>query len=216
MCLFYVVRSIYILALCWCFSFAALLHALIASSDAAARRFPCCPTSQESKLRRSFRFVIGILYSLDTSLALESIDEPARAAVVLGARSSSVKLALDALGERLAEFDTPLIERVDVPDGTFCEGDVLVVCDEGTESARCDLLGEDAGSWAIAQEDLVWNELVRRAFCLHGVWSLADHESLCLGEVVGCQHDLMLVVFDGVVRLGGEDEVGWDKLGALV
>jgi hypothetical protein len=37
-----------------------------------------------------------------------------------------------------------------------------------------------------------------------------------LGKVVGGKHLLVEVVADGVVRLGSEDEVGGDQLGALV
>ena len=37
-----------------------------------------------------------------------------------------------------------------------------------------------------------------------------------MGQVVRCQHLLVQVVADGVVGLGGQDEVGGDKLRALV
>jgi hypothetical protein len=37
-----------------------------------------------------------------------------------------------------------------------------------------------------------------------------------LGEEVGGQHLLVLVVVDRVVGFGGEDEIGGDELGALV
>lgn len=46
--------------------------------------------------------------------------------------------------------------------------------------------------------------------------SLANHEGLGLSKVVGGQHLLVEVVGDGVVRLGSQNEVGGDQLGALV
>lgn len=139
------------------------------------------------------------MHSRDTRLRLEGVDEPACAAVVLRALAAALELALDALRQRLAKLDTPLVERVDVPDRAFRECDVLIVGDERTESARSDLFGQDAGGWAVAKEDLVRDELFAGTLSLDGVWCLADHERLGLCEVVGCKHDLVLVVLDRVV-----------------
>jgi len=45
---------------------------------------------------------------------------------------------------------------------------------------------------------------------------LSDHEGFSLREEVTRQHLLVLVVVDGVVGLGGKDEVRGDEFGALV
>jgi hypothetical protein len=149
-------------------------------------------------------------------LLLEQVDESVGAAVVLADLTLALKLTKNALGELLAELDAPLVVRVDVPDGALDEGEVLVVGDQGTESAGGDLLCQDGSGGPVAEESLVGDELVGGALGLDGFRGLADHEGLGLGEEVGGEHALVLVVVDGVVGLGGEDEVGGDELGALV
>ena len=44
----------------------------------------------------------------------------------------------------------------------------------------------------------------------------ADHQGLSLSKEIGCQHLLVLVVRDWVVRFSGEDEICGNELGALV
>lgn len=127
-----------------------------------------------------------------------------------------VELRQDLLGQNLTEFDTPLVEAVDVPDGTLSESDVLVVGDERTKSSRGDLLGKNAGGRSVAQEGLVGNEVLGCALSLDILRGLAYHQSLGLRKVVGCQHLLVLVVLDRVVRLGRKDEVGRNELSTLV
>ena len=127
-----------------------------------------------------------------------------------------IELSLDLLGQDLAELDTPLVEAVDVPDSTLGEGEVLVVDDQSTKSGRCDLVSQDGGGGAVAQEGLVRDKVVGSTLSLDLVGGLADHKSLSLSEEVRSQHLLVLVVLDGVVALSSQDEVGGDELGALV
>ena len=150
------------------------------------------------------------------ALLLEDVDERVGAAVVLVDLALAVELAENALGELLAELDAPLVEGVDVPDGALNEREVLVVSNQGTESTRGDLLGQDGGCGPVAEESLVRNELIGSALGLDGFGGLADHEGLGLCEEVGGEHALVLVAVDRVVRLDSEDEVGGDELGALV
>ena len=49
----------------------------------------------------------------------------------------------NALGQYFSELDAPLIEGVDVPDGTLREDRVLVESDELAECFRCELFGKD-------------------------------------------------------------------------
>ena len=127
-----------------------------------------------------------------------------------------VKLRQDLLGQRLAELDTPLVKAVDVPDGALGEGEVLVVDNQSTKSGRCDLVGQDGCGGSVTQEGLVSDEVLGRTLSLDLIGSLADHKGLSLGKEVGCKHLLVLVALNGVVALGGKDEVGGDELGALV
>ena len=154
--------------------------------------------------------------SVDTSLLLEGVDEARCAGVVARNLTRALKFSLDLLGQGLAELDTPLVERVDVPDGTLSEGHVLVVGDQSTQSGGSDLLCEDRGGRTVAQEGLVGNKLIGGTLGADILRGLANHEGLGLSEVVGGKHLLVLVVLDGVVRLGGQDEVGRNELGALV
>ena len=156
------------------------------------------------------------MHSRQTSLLLESVDETRSAAVVLVGGAGLVELLLDALGECLAELDTPLVEAVDVPHGTLGEGEVLIVDNQGTQGSGCDLVGQDGSSGAVTKEGLVGNELFWCTLSLDLIRSLADHEGLSLGKEVGGKHLLVLVVLNGVVALGSQDEVGGDELGALV
>lgn len=149
-------------------------------------------------------------------LLLEQVDESVGAAVVAADLALAIELAENALGKLLAELNTPLVVGVDVPDCALNESEVLVVSDQSTESTRGDLLGEDRSGRPVAEEGLVGNELAGGALFLDGFGGLADHEGLGLGEEVGGEHALVLVAVDGVVGLGGEDEVGGDQLGALV
>ena len=131
-------------------------------------------------------------------------------------RPRRLQLLLDLLGQHLAQLHTPLVEGVDVPDGALGEGQVLVVRDQSTQRRRGDLLGQDRGGGAVAQERLVRHQVVRRTLGLDLLGRLPDHQGLGLGQEVGRQHALVLAALDGVVRLGGHEEVGGDELGTLV
>ena len=49
----------------------------------------------------------------------------------------------NTLGQDFAEFYPPLIERVDLPDGSLRENDVLVKCYKLAENFRRQPLGKD-------------------------------------------------------------------------
>lgn len=132
------------------------------------------------------------------------------------ASARGLQLLLDILGQNLTQFDTPLVERVDVPDGAFGEGQVLVVGDQGSQGGGGDLLSQDGGGGTVSKESLVRHQVVGSTFGLDLFRGLTDHQGLRLGKEVGGKHALVLAVLDGVVRLGSHDEVGGDELGALV
>lgn len=135
---------------------------------------------------------------------------------MVGTCTVRLQLLLDILSENLAQLNTPLVEGVDVPDRTLDEGDVLVVGDQSTQGGRGDLLSQNGGGGPVAQEGLVRDEVLRGVLGLDLLGGLADHQGLGLGQEVGGQHALVLAALDGVVRLGGHDEVRGDELGALV
>lgn len=131
--------------------------------------------------------------------------------------SRLIQLLENLLGQALAQLDTPLVEGVDVPNGTLGEGEVLVVDNQSTELSGTDVAAnQDAGSGTVTQEDLVLHQVLRSALGLDLLCGLADHKSLSLCQVVGCQHLLVQVVGDGVVGLSGQDEIRRNELCALV
>lgn len=133
------------------------------------------------------------------------------------AASRLVKLLQDLLGQDLAELNTPLVEAVDVPDGTLGEGEVLIVDDKSTEFGGANrATNEDGSGRAVAKEALVGDKVASGSLSLDLLVSLANHQSLSLGEEVGCQHLLVKVVGNRVVGLSGQDEVGGNQLGTLV
>lgn len=167
--------------------------------------FPCC------------FFCNSCFNCLNLGKLLESSNQATSGSIVALAVARLVELLENLLGKDLAQLNAPLVEAVDVPDGTLDKSQVLVVDNQGAQLSRADdIAHQDGGGWSVAEEALVRDEILGRALSSELVVSLADHESLGLGKVVGCQHLLVQVVPDGVVGLGGQDEVGGDQLGALV
>ena len=71
-------------------------------------------------------------------------DQAVRRAVVLKLRQIfAFKFGNDALGEYLAQFDAPLVKRINVPDRALGENAVLIKRDQLAEGLRCKLVGED-------------------------------------------------------------------------
>lgn len=130
--------------------------------------------------------------------------------------SGLIQLGQDLFREALAKFHAPLVEGVDVPDRALGECQVLIVDNQCTESAWCDLLSQDRCCRSVAQEGLVLVQRLGCTLCSELIFAFSNHEGLGLGEEVTGQHLLVLVVIDWVMALGGNDEVSRDKFGALV
>lgn len=156
-------------------------------------------------------------YSFLVTILLEGTNEATSRSIVTLSVTCLIKLLENLLGKTLTQLNTPLVEAVDVPDSTLSEGEVLIVDDQSTQLGRANgAADEDRGGRSVTQESLVGDKLLRGTLGADLLVSLANHESLSLGKVVGGKHLLVEVVADGVVRLGSEDEVGGDQLGALV
>jgi hypothetical protein len=122
-------------------------------------------------------------YSQLSSLQ-ESLDETRGRVVVLALYLSGIKLGENVLSKDLAELDTPLVKRVDVPYSAFGEGDVLVVSDQGTKRGWCDLVSEDRCCGSVSEESLMGNEISRGSLCLNLFGGFSEHECFRLGEEV--------------------------------
>lgn len=184
--------------------------------------FPLCSSSQRKSLTPLFFllltfFSISYFDYLNLGKLLESSNQATSGSIVALAAAGLVELLENLLSKDLAQLNAPLVEAVNVPDGTLDESQLLVVDNQSTQLSRADDIShQDGCRWSVAKEALVRDKLLGGALSSELVVSLADHESLGLGKVVGCQHLLVQVVVDGVVGLGGQDKVGGDQLGALV
>ena len=137
--------------------------------------------------------------SLSLSFAVAADQVVGRAVVVeLGLRLA-LELRDDALGQHLAQLDAPLVERVDVPDRALGEDAVLVERDQLAERLRRQPFGEDRVRRAVALEDAVRHQPVRRALGLDLLGRLAEGQRLGLGEDVRQQH--VVVPAERVERL---------------
>src|ERR1700730_14949917 len=100
----------------------------------------------------------------------------------------ALRLALDlrddALGQDLAEFDAPLIERVDVPDGSLGEYAVLIQRNQLSQRGRRQTLHQNGVRRSITLEHPVRDEPIGRAFRLHLLARFPERERLGLCKYV--------------------------------
>ena len=81
----------------------------------------------------------------------------------------ALKFRNDSLSEYLAKFDSPLIERINVPNSALGEDQVLVKGNKLTQCLRREPLSKNRGRWAITFEHSMRYEPIGCAFCLHFV-----------------------------------------------
>ena len=155
-------------------------------------------------------------------MSLEPADETVGGAVVVEFSVSLGEFRKDLLGELLAEFNTPLVVAVDVPDNALREDLVFVHGDESAKAFRAHVVHHDGVRRLVTFEYLVRSEECDFFFGLAGGAefflslgeSLAVHQSFRLSEEVGEQ--LLVVIANLVVAVGRGDEVARNHLGALV
>lgn len=134
------------------------------------------------------------------------------------AKATIGDLLKDLLGQDLAQLHAPLVEAVDVPYGTLGKCEVFVIGDQSAQLGWADMSTDKyAGGRSVAEEDLVRHQVLGNlALGAYLIGRLPYHQGFGLREVVGRKHLLVEVVADGVVRLGGQDEIGRNQLRALV
>src|SRR5215475_8786951 len=124
------------------------------------------------------------------------------------------QLRNNALSQNFSQFDAPLVEGIDVPDGALCEHGVFVQSNQLSECFRREPIGKDRIRWPVAFEYPVRYEPVRRPFRFDLFGSLAERERFSLGKHVRQKHVVM--ASQGIERLREGDEVTWDQMGPLV
>ena len=99
------------------------------------------------------------------------------------------RLALEfwnnALGEHLAQFDAPLVERIDVPNYALRENAVLIERDEFAEDFRRQPVGQDDIGRTVALKNPMRHKRRRRALGFDFLWRLAKGQRFGLGENIG-------------------------------
>src|SRR5215472_230732 len=101
-----------------------------------------------------------------------------------------------------------------MPDGALREDAVFIKGNELTEGFRCEPLYQNRVRRAVAFEDPVRHEPVRRALILDLLWRLSEGQRLGLCEDIRQQHIVMLA--KRVERLAERDEVARDDPGSLM
>src|SRR5258708_14607563 len=120
----------------------------------------------------------------------------------------------NTLGQYLAQFYAPLVERVDVPDRALGKDTWLVECTELAERLRGQFLREDRVRRTIALEDPWGYEPVWRALGLHLLGRFTESECFGLGKNVREQH--IVVPTQRIERLDECDKITRDQSCSLV
>ena len=111
----------------------------------------------------------------------------------------ALELRDDTLGQDLAQLDAPLVEGVDLPDRPLGEDTMLIEGHQLAERSRSEPFGEDRAGGAIALEDPVGDEPVRRPLGLDRFGCLAESQRLGLGEDV--RQEEVVMPPEGIQRM---------------
>src|SRR5438128_4709021 len=166
--------------------------------------------------------VVPPLISPLLSMPFVVIAQPISRAVVAVHRFRAIELGQDSTGELFAQFYTPLIEGINVPDHALGKDLVLIERDQATEGTRRNLRHQDAVAGPVPREELMGHQLLQcftaqagmREFLAHFVLGLALHQRFRLGEDIRQQNGVMLP--DWIVGFNRGNEVARDEPGALV
>src|SRR5437763_79616 len=90
----------------------------------------------------------------------------------------------DAVGQDFTKFDAPLVERVDIPDGTLYKDLMFIERDELAERLGCQSICQDCVGWAVALEGTVWHLEGWHPICCHFFSRFAKCKRFGLGEEV--------------------------------
>src|SRR6266446_4627986 len=126
----------------------------------------------------------------------------------------TLEFRYDALSQHFAQLNAPLVERVDIPDNALGEDVVLVESDELAERFRRELFGEDRVRRAVALEDAVGHEPLRRALSFDLLGRLTEGQRFGLSEHVRQEH--VVVPTKRVERLGERYEVAGNESRSLM
>jgi len=121
-----------------------------------------------------------------------------------------------------SKFHTPLVITKEVPNDSLHKDFVFIHSDETSQGTWGDFFYEDRVCGLVSLENTIgkkkFNLFLAFSCCLHFrndfFLGFSVHQSLCLSEEVGKQEFMMIA--DGVVCLGGSDEITGDKFCSLM
>ena len=113
------------------------------------------------------------------------------------------------LRELLAEFNAPLVGRIDLPDRALNKHAVFVQRDKSAQGGGRQAFEQQRIGWSVACEQTVRNQPVRRAFGADFRFRLAESERLAFRKHISEQH--VVVFAQRVQRLHEADEVAGDQ-----
>src|ERR1700680_877676 len=120
----------------------------------------------------------------------------------------------DALSQHFAKLNTPLVERIDLPDRALGKHGMFVQSDKFAERLRREPGGKDRIRRTIAFEHAMRDEPIRRALGFDLLRRFAESQRFGLGENV-CQKHVM-VVAERIKRLCEGDKVARDEPRSLM
>ena len=124
------------------------------------------------------------------------------------------QLGNDALGQHFAQFDPPLVEGIDPPNGALRENTVLVERNELAERFWIDHLRQDGVGRTVALENAMRDKVFARSLGTNLFGCLPEGQGLRLGKHVGQKN--VMVATDRVERFGKTDKIARDQVRALV
>jgi len=141
-------------------------------------------------------------------------DQAARRAVQCIARRFAAQAGGEAASQLFAEFDTPLVEGIEIPQHAEAEHLVFVEGDQLAERERRQFGQDDGGRWLVAGEGAVGQQGFRDAGLAGFFLGLAESQGRRLGQAVGEQ--TAVVAGQRKVGFAEGDEVAGDQFAALV
>jgi hypothetical protein len=155
------------------------------------------------------------LSQLSLSLTLVPADQRIGGNVVRQLRlRAAIEFGDDRIGQSLAQFNAPLVETVDRPDGVLDEDAVLLQRDQAAKGRWIEGFSQDHVGRAVALGEAKWCLVVGRAFRFQLILRLAEGQRLGLREQIG--HQKVVLLDKRTERPTEANHVAGDQLRALV
>mmetsp|Transcript_9105 Transcript_9105/g.15829 ORF Transcript_9105/g.15829 Transcript_9105/m.15829 type:complete len:501 (-) Transcript_9105:206-1708(-) len=158
------------------------------------------------------------------------VDQSIRRRIVTRNIRIPLQLWQNLLRQRFTQLNTPLIERIDIPDGPLSEDLHFVQGNQNAKHAGCQLLEEHGGRGSVSLKHLVGHQgldllvthlAARLELRTDRIGILSEGHGLGLGKVVGKEDGVMIywgleVLGDIVVCFNGRQEIAGDHLCSLM